>query len=68
MNALLAAHLSSVNGTEMRESFAERGVQLGLAFSGLATVRIAKTGVGIALAEVELLASSRAPTTSTPRC
>ncbi|WP_099288341.1 sulfolipid-1 biosynthesis phthioceranic/hydroxyphthioceranic acid synthase [Mycobacterium persicum] len=57
--ALLAAHPSSVNGAEMRESFAKRGVQLGSAFSGLATAHTAEAGAGTVLAEVGLPASIR---------
>jgi len=56
---LLAAHPVSVNGAEMRESFSERGVQLGPAFSGLATACTTETGVGTVLAEVALPASIR---------
>ncbi|KAA1246086.1 acyltransferase domain-containing protein, partial [Mycobacterium simiae] len=59
ITALLAAHPVTLNGSEMRESFAERGVQLGPAFSGLATARSAETGAGTALAEVALPASIR---------
>ncbi|VBA49881.1 Mycocerosic acid synthase [Mycobacterium attenuatum] len=59
MAALLAAHPVSVNGSEMRESFAKRGVHLGPAFSGLATARTAEAGTGTVLAEVGLPASIR---------
>ena len=59
ITALLAAHPVSVNGTEMRESFAERGVQLGPAFGGLSTARTTETGAGTVLAEVALPASIR---------
>ncbi|BCI89831.1 hypothetical protein NIIDMKKI_50370 [Mycobacterium kansasii] len=59
ITALLAAHPSSVNGAEMRESFAKRGVQLGSAFSGLATAHTAEAGGGTVLAEVGLPASIR---------
>lgn len=57
--ALLAAHPCSVNGTELRESFVERGIRHGPAFSGLTTAHVAETGGGTALAEVELPASIR---------
>jgi mycocerosic acid synthase len=59
ITALLAAHPVCVNGTQMRESFAERGVQLGPAFSGLYTARTTETGAGTVLAEVALPASIR---------
>ena len=59
MAALLAAHPCLVNGTELRESFVERGVQLGPAFAGLAAARTAETGVSTVLAEVGLPSSIR---------
>jgi mycocerosic acid synthase len=59
ITALLAAHPCSVNGTELRESFVERGVQHGPAFSGLATARTPEAGGGSVLAEVGLPASIR---------
>lgn len=57
--ALLEAHPNSVNGTDLRESFAERGVQLGAAFAGLATAHTAEAESGTVLAEVALPASIR---------
>ncbi|WP_204800808.1 sulfolipid-1 biosynthesis phthioceranic/hydroxyphthioceranic acid synthase [Mycobacterium riyadhense] len=57
--ALLAAHPCSVNGSELRESFVERGVAHGPAFSGLATARTAETAGSTVLAEVALPASIR---------
>ena len=59
MAALLAAHSCGVTGAELRESFAERGIQLGPAFSGLATARTSETRAGTVLAEVGLPASIR---------
>ncbi|RFD27122.1 polyketide synthase [Mycobacterium uberis] len=59
ITALLEEHLNSMNGTSMRESFAERGVQLGTAFAGLATVHTAEAEAGTVLAEVALPASIR---------
>ncbi|AKN15812.1 mycocerosic synthase [Mycobacterium haemophilum DSM 44634] len=57
--ALLEAHPNSVNGTDMRESFAGRGVQLGAAFAGLATAHTGEAEAGTVLAEVALPASIR---------
>ena len=59
MAALLAAHPCLVNGTELRESLVERGVQLGPAFAGLGAARTAEAGVSTVLAEVALPASIR---------
>ena len=59
MAALLAAHPCLVNGTELRESLVERGVQLGPAFAGLAAARTAEAGVSTVLAEVGLPGSIR---------
>ncbi len=59
MAALLAAHPCLVNGTELRESLVERGVQLGPAFAGLAAAHTADTGVSTVLAEVGLPGSIR---------
>jgi polyketide synthase 5 len=59
MAALLAAHPCSVNGTELRESFDKRGVQLGPAFTGLAAARTAEGRVSTVLAEVGLPGSIR---------
>ena len=59
MAALLAAHPCLVNGTELRESLVERGVQLGPAFAGLAAAHIAEAGVSTVLAEVGLPGSIR---------
>ncbi|NKE25870.1 type I polyketide synthase, partial [Mycobacterium tuberculosis] len=44
ITALLQAHPHAVNGTAMRESFAERGVTLGAAFGGLTTAHTAEAG------------------------
>ncbi|CAM4397050.1 Mycocerosic acid synthase [Mycobacterium basiliense] len=57
--ALLEAHPVSVNGAQLRESFVERGIQHGPAFSGLTTARTAETGGSTVLAEVALPASIR---------
>ena len=59
MAALLAAHPCLVNGTELRESLVERGVQLGPAFAGLAAAHTAEAGVSTVLAEVGLPGSIR---------
>ena len=57
--ALLATHQCVVNGSELRESFVERGVQHGTAFSGLARARTPEAKGGTVLAEVGLPASIR---------
>ena len=57
--ALLAEHPCSVTGTELREAFDKRGVQLGPAFTGLAAARTAEGGVSTVLAEVGLPGSIR---------
>ena len=57
--ALLATHPCRVNGTELRESLAKRGVQFGPAFTGVAAVRTAETGASTVLAEVGLPSSIR---------
>ena len=59
MAALLAAHPCLVNGTELRESLVERGVQFGPAFAGLAAAHTAEAGVSTVLAEVGLPGSIR---------
>ncbi len=59
ITALLQAHPHAVNGTAMRESFAERGVTLGAAFGGLTTAHTAEAGAATVLAEVALPASIR---------
>lgn len=57
--ALLAAHPHSVKGSELRESFVERGVLHGPAFSGLSTAHTGDSGDATVLAEVALPASIR---------
>ncbi|MFQ2879631.1 sulfolipid-1 biosynthesis phthioceranic/hydroxyphthioceranic acid synthase [Mycobacterium sp. MS3] len=57
--ALLAAHPQSVKGSELRESFVERGVFHGAAFSGLSTAHTGESGGNTVLAEVSLPASIR---------
>ncbi|WP_205877185.1 sulfolipid-1 biosynthesis phthioceranic/hydroxyphthioceranic acid synthase [Mycobacterium camsae] len=57
--ALLAAHPGGVKGSELRESFVERGVQHGPAFSGLSVAHTAESGGNTVLAEVALPASIR---------
>ncbi len=57
--ALLAAHPGSVKGSELRESFVERGVLHGSAFSGLASAHTSESGANTVLAEVALPASIR---------
>ncbi|MFV8316603.1 sulfolipid-1 biosynthesis phthioceranic/hydroxyphthioceranic acid synthase [Mycobacterium sp. 23] len=57
--ALLAAHQHSVKGSELRESFVERGVAHGPAFSGLSTAHTTESGGNTVLAEVALPASIR---------
>ncbi|QUR66890.1 sulfolipid-1 biosynthesis phthioceranic/hydroxyphthioceranic acid synthase [Mycobacterium spongiae] len=56
---LLAAHPALVNGSELRESLIERGIKLGPAFGGLASVRTAESGGSTVLAEVGLPGSIR---------
>ncbi|PJE22951.1 MAG: polyketide synthase [Mycobacterium sp.] len=57
--ALLAAHPHSVKGSELRESFVERGVSHGPSFSGLSTAHTGESGDTTVLAEVALPASIR---------
>ncbi|WP_081290200.1 sulfolipid-1 biosynthesis phthioceranic/hydroxyphthioceranic acid synthase, partial [Mycobacterium asiaticum] len=57
--ALLAAHPRSVKGSELRESFVERGVAHGAAFAGLAVAHTTESGGNTVLAEVALPASIR---------
>jgi acyl transferase domain-containing protein/acyl carrier protein len=52
--ALLAAHPSEVDGSELRQWFDSRGVQLGPAFAGLATARTAESEATTLLAEIAL--------------
>ncbi|CAM3176798.1 polyketide synthase [Mycobacterium intermedium] len=59
IEGLLALHPHSVKGAELRESFVERGVQHGPAFSGLGTVHTAESGGNTVLGEVGLPASIR---------
>ncbi len=57
--ALLAAHPSEVDGSELRQWFDSRGVQLGPAFAGLATARTAESEATTLLAEIALPGSVR---------
>lgn len=59
IEGLLALHPHSVKGSELRESFVARGIQHGLAFSGLAIAHTAESGGNTVLAEVALPASIR---------
>lgn len=59
MTALLAAHPVRMNGAELREILLAGGVELGSAFSGLASARTAESGGSTVLAEVGLPASIR---------
>ena len=52
--SLLAAHPNRVDGSELRQRFDERGVQYGLAFTGLAAAHTSDGTDGTVLADVEL--------------
>ncbi len=56
---LLTAHPNSVDGDEMRTSFADRGVQYGPAFSGLSAVHFADESSDSVVAEVGLPSAIR---------
>ena len=60
---LLAAHAQRVDGAALRQSFEKRGVQLGPAFTGLATAHIADGEVSTVLAEVGLPGAVRSQQT-----
>ncbi|VBA50366.1 Mycocerosic acid synthase-like polyketide synthase [Mycobacterium pseudokansasii] len=57
--ALLADHLRTEEGTELRERFDEHGVQYGPAFTGLGAAHIADGAVSTVLAEVSLPGAMR---------
>ncbi|AGZ53627.1 sulfolipid-1 biosynthesis phthioceranic/hydroxyphthioceranic acid synthase [Mycobacterium kansasii] len=56
---LLASHLRTEEGTELRERFDEHGVQYGPAFTGLGAAHIADGAVSTVLAEVSLPGAMR---------
>ena len=56
---LLAAHPTRVDGDELRTGFADRGLQYGPAFSGLAAVNTADTTESTVVAEVVLPSAIR---------
>jgi len=60
---LLAAHAQRVDGATLRQSFEKRGVQLGPAFTGLATAYTAEGKVSTVLAEVGLPGAVRSQQT-----
>ncbi|OBK27020.1 polyketide synthase [Mycobacterium asiaticum] len=54
IEALLAAHPRRIDGARLRGWFADRGIQFGPAFTGLANARVAEGAISTVLAEIVL--------------